>query len=82
MRAPGWLILLDKPLEGMKPIELLAAIGAPDFVNFGHEAWEYDMDASPPYTLRVHWRDKKVVDRVERIEPPLWQQGETRYADW
>ena len=62
----------------MTPIEVLRSIGAPDFVNFRSIAWEYEMDVEEPYTLRIIWRDKRVVGEVVRSVPALWQQGEVR----
>jgi hypothetical protein len=73
-RADG----VARVVPGNSPRSVLDAVGAPDFVNFEAEAWEYDMDTQPPYTLRIHWKDKKAVDRAERIVPPLWQQGDIR----
>ncbi|MEM7229362.1 MAG: hypothetical protein AAF432_11175 [Planctomycetota bacterium] len=64
---------------GMIAMEVLTCVGAPDFVNFNEQAWEYDMDAETPFTLRVYFKDRTEVDRVERIVPALWQHGETRY---
>ena len=66
---------------GMTPRDVLNTLGAPDYVSFPEQAWEYDMDSESSFTLRVFWKDKKVVDRWERIAPPLWQVGETRYED-
>ncbi len=71
---------VDQVVTGMTPREVLASIGAPDYVNHGRLAWEYEIDATSPYTLLVIWDDeKKHVGRCERITPPLWQQGNTRY---
>lgn len=70
---------LDQVKAGMNPVDVLRAIGALDYVDFQHEAWEYDIDTDKPFTFRVFWRNKKDVDRTERIEPPVWKQGETRY---
>lgn len=73
-RAEG----VEKFASGASPMQVLDAIGAPDFIDFQLQAWEYDMDVKPPYTLRVYWKDKKTVDRSERITPALWQQTDTR----
>jgi hypothetical protein len=61
---------------GMTVPEILAAVGAPDYVNFRETAWEYDMDADDPYTLRVYFKDKKTLDRTERLRPPAWMSGD------
>jgi hypothetical protein len=52
---------------------VMAAIGAPDYIS--NDTWDYDMDARPPFTLRLHWIHLRVKS-VERIEPAAWQRGD------
>lgn len=63
--------------EGMTAAEVARLIGYPDFVSAHRGAWEYDMDADPPYTLLVIWDARRVLE-VRREAPPLWQQGNRR----
>lgn len=56
-----------------KPIDVLRAIGAPDKINFQQEAWEYYMDTDQPFTFRVYWRDRSIVDRCKKITPAIWK---------
>jgi hypothetical protein len=60
--------------KGMKPIEVLRLIGAPDFVE---ETWQYDMDEQKPYTLLVEWGETGVKS-VQRKSPAFWQGGDCR----
>lgn len=58
---------------GMTPEAVLEALGNPDRLNFQAVAWEYDLDAAEPYTLRVVWsRGRYVVREVERAEA-MWK---------
>jgi hypothetical protein len=68
---------VDLVAPGATPYEVMVAIGAPDFIDFTEVAWEYDMDAEEAYMLRVGFADKKRVDRIERLVPPMWQRGDT-----
>ncbi len=77
----------------MRPLAVLREIGAPDYVGYrshitqrrgasSRSVWEYDIDGDAPYTLQIEWDpDKAVVLSVKKIEPPLWQEGETRDED-
>jgi hypothetical protein len=63
--------------RGAKPEDILAAIGAPDHLNFQAPAWEYDIDAPEPYTLRLTFaKDHRTIVAIERLSPPLWKTGE------
>ncbi len=74
--------------KGMTPAEVLAVLGAPDFVARrnstepgGTDVWEYDLDADPTYTFRITWDHQEVrVASVERLTPALWQTN-TRDED-
>ena len=57
-------------MEGMKPEDVLAIIGAPDFTD--SSVWYYDIDAQNPYTLSVWW-GKDGVKVIRRQHPPHWQ---------
>lgn len=74
----------DVVKAGMTPIEVLNAIGAPDYVEFGQDikrqgpweaAWRYEMDAESTYTLLVIWDGHKVKAK-EKIRPALWKGNE------
>lgn len=53
----------------MRPEQVLALVGAPDFIDQG--VWYYDMDTSKPYTLLITW-GRDGVDSIRRETPPLW----------
>lgn len=72
---------------GMKPLDVLKTVGAPDWVFSHSNTWEYDMDAAPPYTLRVRWgraRDGYTVQRIEESATAVWMAGSERdeQLDW
>ncbi len=56
--------------QGMKPEDVLARIGAPDFIDL--DTWCYDIDAQPPFTLTVSW-SKQGVYEVQQHRPPFWK---------
>ena len=58
----------------MSAKQVLNRIGAPDFI--GYSTWSYDMDASKPFTLTLHF-DARKITRVERRKP-AWNDGQTR----
>lgn len=60
---------------GMKPLQVLNALGAPDSVHTQFDAWQYDVDADRPYTLFVVWEDGLEVGELKKIEPPLWKSA-------
>jgi hypothetical protein len=67
--------------DTMAAKEVVDTIGEPDYILSGwpvaDEHWEYDIDVKKPYTLRIVWKDRKIV-RTERIDPPVWKDGFTR----
>ncbi len=63
-----------KVAEGMKAEMVLDLLGGPDFV--GYDSWEYDMDATRPFSLLVRWDARQVIDVQKR--PPLWKEGFVR----
>jgi hypothetical protein len=67
--------------KSMTTKEVVDTVGEPDYIlsawPAADAAWEYDIDAAKPYTLRVVWKDSKIV-RTERIDPPVWKDGITR----
>lgn len=83
---------------GMSPDEVLERIGAPDLLarrsvpsqlapgltvrSWSTSAWEYDMDATPPYTLRIQWTQDGRVAAVQVVTPPVWQEPNTRDAQY
>lgn len=75
LRAPRETYI-DEVQAGQTAEQVLDLIGAPDFVGRSR-TWEYDMDASPPFSLILKWDERKVVD-VQRVEPALWKEGFTR----
>jgi len=63
----------------MIPKEVVDILGAPDEIRFPNLArldysptWEYEIDASPPYTLRLVWASRRLKD-IEKVDPPLWK---------
>ena len=60
--------------EGMKPVQVLDALGPPDDLIAHREQWRYDIDAEPPYSLLVTWKDDWTVATLEAVKPPLWMQ--------
>jgi hypothetical protein len=65
--------------RGMKPLEVLLAVGAPDYVLDPY--WEYDIDAARPFTLRLRFKDGQVLDRIQRQRPARWQRKGSRWDD-
>ncbi len=59
---------------GMKPEEVTALIGVPDFI--AHKSWEYDLDGDSA-TLVFH-RGPGGCERIERRMPPKWRNGVER----
>jgi hypothetical protein len=64
-----------KVKTGMKGEQVLDLLGGPDFV--GYDTWEYDMDASPPFSLILKWDARHVID-VQKKTPALWKEGFVR----
>jgi hypothetical protein len=62
-------------IGGLTPEQVLARIGAPDFIEF--KIWEYDIDDATPYTLRIEWGESG-IEKVSRQTPPKWSDGITR----
>jgi hypothetical protein len=60
---------------GLKPEEVLEAIGAPDFIV--KRAWEYDIDDASPYTFIISWGPEG-VEKITRHTPPKWSDDFTR----
>jgi len=59
--------------------ETLDLLGTPDYVDCGgvdDTWWRYDLDADPPYTLILTWRDGR-LGHLQKKTPPVWQ-GERR----
>jgi hypothetical protein len=76
---------VDQITTGMGPKAIVDLIGAPDYVRGEREwvekrgdvIWEYDMDATLPYTLRIVWKDRTAW-WIRKIEPPLWKNSNRR----
>ena len=64
-----------KVKTGMKGEQVLDLLGGPDFV--GYDTWEYDMDASPPFSLILKWDARHVID-IQMKTPVLWKEGFVR----
>ena len=62
-------------IAGLTPEQVLARIGAPDFIE--SKIWEYDIDDATPYTLRIEWGESG-IEKVSRQSPPKWSDGITR----
>jgi hypothetical protein len=79
---------VERIRNDMTPADVLGMLGAPDFVGRRNptdpgctEVWEYDLDSSPAFTLRIIWDQKRVrVESIERLTPALWQT-DTRDED-
>jgi hypothetical protein len=64
---------------GDSRIQVLATVGSPDFISpryvedlkQGDTVWDYDMDATEPFTLRLVFRDEKLL-KATQIEP-VWR---------
>lgn len=65
---------VDLVQEGASAMQVLQAVGPPDDVIHYQRAWEYSMDATEPYTLRLIFSDEHRVAVIERLKPPLWQK--------
>ncbi|GEM_PF-2889629 len=63
---------VDLVSKGTAPLDVLTAVGSPDYVNHSKRAWEYHMDTGQPYTLLVVYDQDYKVDHVEQHTPPLW----------
>jgi hypothetical protein len=65
---------------GMKPSDVLDALGPPDYVDSGQAlrkcVWRYDMDAPKPFSLLVVWEEGPKVKGLEKVEPALWKRGQ------
>ncbi len=72
--------------KGMTATAMLAAIGAPDYIHDtidGDPVWDYDMDTSAPYTLRLRiHREGETLRRFEQIKPACWQRSTPRWCWW
>ena len=62
---------------GMKPIEVLRAVGAPDYIPGPY--WEYDIDDRKPCTLKIRFKEPWSLEKIERIEPALWRRPGSRW---
>lgn len=69
---------IDEVKPDMKAKDLIDAIGFPDCSVYdqtmGH-AFDYDIDAPEPFTLRVVIDKDNVVTKIRRINPPVWKDG-------
>lgn len=72
---------VDLLRPGMTPREILEAVGHPDQLRLGRRGtWEYDIDATEPFTLVIHFdADHLELERTERV-PPKWV-GQERWDD-
>jgi hypothetical protein len=74
----------DKLLLGTRLSEVIQTIGEPDYTMRSADgfAWEYDVDADIPYTLRVTFEGKEfLIDKVETMVPPGWKIDESLTRD-
>jgi len=61
---------------GIGVTDLLKLVGEPDYEGKGEDTFDYDMDATPAFTLRVTLNAKDgTVSKVERIAPPVWKDS-------
>jgi hypothetical protein len=60
---------------GMKPEQVLALLGAPDFITL--QGWEYDLDGDVPATLAIRWGTDG-CEKIEKRTPPKWRSGVER----
>lgn len=75
---------VDKVKEGSSPREVAESLGNPDFDNFDKTlVWDYDIDAEKPFTLRISFdANFSEVERLERLEPPVWKRVSRRDRGW
>jgi len=57
--------------------DVIDLFGPPDFI-INYDTWEFDVDADPPYTLKIRFRDRKVLG-AERIDSPPWRGERGRF---
>ena len=55
----------------MSAAEVLDLLGSPEWITY--DTWEYDIDAEPPFTLRLKWNETSVVE-VATSKTAAWLQ--------
>jgi hypothetical protein len=69
---------VDLLRDGMSPLEVLQTVGPPDWITFSERSWEFDIDDTQAYTLRLIWESKPYrISKIQRLKPPTWNVGET-----
>lgn len=61
----------ERAREGMSAAEVLDLLGSPEWITY--DTWEYDIDAEPPFTLRLKWNETSVVE-VATSKTAAWLQ--------